>query len=320
MLMWKTVLALVVTIIVIPFIAFRFDDPLTASQAGVLTTLVAIYLVAALLCFLVSTMTGNYSQVDKLWSILPMVYLWLVAWKTGFEPRLVLMAVLVSAWGIRLTYNFSRRGGYSIRFWTGEEDYRWALLRAKPEFAAKWRWVVFNFVFISFYQMGLILLMTLPAVRSMGGGPLTAADWILAALLLGFIVIETVADQQQWDYHGKKRLYREQGGEMPEIYAQGFVHTGLWGLVRHPNYASEQAIWIVFYFFSVAATGQWINWSVMGAILLVLLFWGSSNFSESISAGKYPGYAAYQKRVPRFVPFTRGTMTDPLAGKASPAD
>jgi steroid 5-alpha reductase family enzyme len=301
--MWKTVLALVVTIVVIPFIAFRFDDPLSATQAGVLTMLVAIYLVASLLCFLVSTIAGNYSQVDKLWSTLPMVYVWLVAWKSGFEPRLVLMALLVSAWGIRLTYNFSRRGGYSIRFWEGEEDYRWAVLRAKPEFDAKWRWVVFNFIFISFYQMGLILLMTIPAVRSMGGRPLTLVDWILAILLLGFIVIETVADQQQWNYHRQKRQYREQGGKMPAMYTKGFVHTGLWGLVRHPNYASEQAIWIVFYFFSVVATGRWVNWSVMGVILLVLLFWGSSNFSEAISAGKYPGYAEYQKKVSRFVPF-----------------
>ncbi len=71
------------------------------------------------------------------------------------------MAVLVSIWGIRLSYNFSRRGGYSIRFWTGEEDYRWAVLRAKPEFAAKWKWILFNLLFISLYQMGLILLMTL---------------------------------------------------------------------------------------------------------------------------------------------------------------
>ncbi len=153
--MWKTVLALLVTIVVIPFVAFRFDDPLTLLQSAILTRLVIIYLVAALLCFVVSTLSNNYSQVDKLWSTIPMVYVWVVAWQTGFEPRIVLMAVLVSVWGIRLTYNFSRRGGYSIRFWTGDEDYRWAVLRAKPEFAARWKWIVFNFFFISLYQMGL---------------------------------------------------------------------------------------------------------------------------------------------------------------------
>jgi len=300
--MWKTILALIVTIIVIPILAFTLDEPLTNVQEGILFKLLVVYLVAAGLCFLVSTISRNYSQVDKLWSLIPIAYVWMVAVHSGMEPRLILMALLVTAWGFRLSYNFSRRGGYSWKFWTGEEDYRWAVLRAKPELAAKWRWVVFNLVFISYYQMGLILLFTLPAVRSMNGLPLGWADYFLAAMLILLIVMETVADQQQWNYHKEKKKAQAAGGEIPEKFRKGFVHTGLWGLMRHPNYAAELAIWIVFYFFSVAATGKWLNWSVMGAILLVLLFWGSSSFSESISAGKYPEYKAYKKKVPRFIP------------------
>jgi steroid 5-alpha reductase family enzyme len=61
-------------------------------------------------------------------------------------------------------------------------------------------------------------------------------------------------------------------------------------------------IWIILYFFSVAATGQWVNWSIGGAILLLLLFHGSADFSEQISASKYPKYRGYQEKVPRFVP------------------
>lgn len=301
--MWKTVLALLVTIIVIPVLAFTIDEPVTSFQQEILNELVVVYLAAALLSFVVSTLTNNYSQVDKLWSLIPIAYVWMTAMKSGFEPRIVLMALLVTAWGIRLTYNFSRRGGFSIRFWAGEEDYRWAVLRAKPEFAAKWRWVLFNLLFISLYQLGLIMLITLPAVRSMGGSTLGWTDYLIGALLLGFIVFETIADQQQWNYHKEKRKAMASGGAIPEKYSLGFVHTGLWGKVRHPNYAAEQAIWIVFYFFSVSATGNWLNWSVVGMILLVLLFWGSSNFSESISLGKYPDYTEYRKRVPRFIPF-----------------
>jgi len=301
--MWKTALALLVTIIVIPILAFTMDEPVTGDQHGILMNLLIVYLAAAVLCFLVSTISGNYSQVDKLWSLIPLAYVWMVAVESAYEPRLVLMAVLVSAWGIRLSYNFSRRGGYSWKFWTGEEDYRWAVVRAKPEFTAKWRWIAFNLFFISLYQMGLILLFTLPAVRSMDGLPLGWADYLLAALIFFLIVVETIADQQQWNYHKEKKKAQAAGGELPEKYKEGFVQTGLWGLVRHPNYAAEQAIWIVFYFFSVAATGVWINWSVMGGILLVLLFWGSSNLSEAISKGKYPDYSEYCKRVPRFIPF-----------------
>ena len=302
--MWKTILFLIVTIVVIPLLAFRFDEPLNALQSAVLMKLVVVYLAAALLCFVVSSISKNYSQVDKLWSILPVVYTWIVAFESGFESRLVLMALLVSIWGIRLSYNFSRRGGYSLRFWSGEEDYRWAVLRAKPELSAGWKWMLFNLLFISLYQMGLIMLITLPALKSMDGGALHWVDMVLGALILFFIGIETAADQQQWNYHKTKLKLKESGGDLSEKYRHGFVSNGLWGIVRHPNYAAEQAIWIVFYFFSVIATGQWINWSVMGAILLILLFWGSSNFSESISSGKYPGYAEYKKRIPRFIPFT----------------
>ena len=303
--MWKTALALLVTIIVIPFLSFTLDEPLTDLQHGMLIKLLIVYLAAALLCFVVSTISGNYSQVDKLWSIMPIAYVWMVAVEASMEPRLILMAVLVTVWGLRLTYNFSRKGGYSWKFWTGTEDYRWAVLQVKPELSAKWRWMVFNLFFISLYQMGLIPLMTLPALRSMDGSQLSWADYLIAAILIVVIVFETIADQQQWNYQKAKQKAQVAGGEIEEKYRKGFVETGLWRFSRHPNFAAEQAVWIVFYFFSVAATGHWLNWSVMGAILLVLLFWGSSSFTESITAGKYPDYADYQKRVPRFVPFIR---------------
>ena len=81
-----------------------------------------------------------------------------------------------------------------------------------------------------------------------------------------------------------------------------FVSSGLWAKVRHPNYACEQSNWIVFYLFSVAATGRWINWSMVGCVLLVILFQSSADFSENISTGKYPDYKDYQKRVPKFFP------------------
>jgi steroid 5-alpha reductase family enzyme len=64
----------------------------------------------------------------------------------------------------------------------------------------------------------------------------------------------------------------------------------------------EQMIWILFYIFSVIATGEIFNIAIGGCILLLLLFWGSSDFSESISSEKYPAYKEYQKRVGRFFP------------------
>ncbi|MDT8401360.1 MAG: DUF1295 domain-containing protein [Bacteroidales bacterium] len=300
--MWKTALFLIVTIIIIPFLAFRIDTPLSPEQQALLTDLLWIYIITAVLCFITSTITGNFSQVDKLWSIMPVIYAWIICIRSGYEPRLVLMAVVVSIWGIRLTYNFARRGGYSLKIWAGEQDYRWPVLRKKPEFTAKWKWTLFNLLFISFYQMGLILLITMPALKSLGANPLSRIDYLIAIIAITFVVLETIADQQQWKFQKEKKRLIESGQPLPGKYKKGFVDSGLWGIVRHPNYASEQSIWIVFYFFSVSATGLWLNWSVIGAILLILLFYGSSSFSESISMSKYPGYAEYREKIPRFIP------------------
>jgi steroid 5-alpha reductase family enzyme len=234
---------------------------------------------------------------------MPVIYAWFFASMSEFEARLLLMAILITIWGLRLTYNFGRRGGYSWKIWSGEEDYRWAILRNKQEFQAKWKWVLFNLLFISFYQMGLIWLITLPMVKAMGHGGLNRWDYIIAVIVLFWVIIETIADQQQWAFQKKKYAYKNSEGPVPTEYERGFIQSGLWKYVRHPNYAAEQAVWISLYFFSVSATGDWLNWSIAGALLLILLFQGSSNFSESITASKYPDYKKYQKNIGRFLPF-----------------
>lgn len=303
--MVKTIVVLLFTIIVIPIVSFYVDEPLSVQQKEILIHTLYIALSVASLCFIVGQATGNCSQVDKIWSIVPIVYAWYITFAAGFPDRMVLMSVLVTVWGARLTYNFSRRGAYSWKFWTGEEDYRWEVLRNNPVFKGnKVRWFFFNLFFICLYQNGLILLFTLPILVTLKGADqsLTITDYALALLFILFVVIETIADQQQWNFH-KEKYRRIKAGEKPEgDYAKGFISSGLWSKVRHPNYMSEQAIWIVFYFFSVVATGQWINWSMAGCLLLVILFQGSSDFSEGISESKYPGYKDYKQKTGRFIP------------------
>ena len=44
---------------------------------------------------------------------------------------------------------------------------------------------------------------------------------------------------------------------------------------------------------------------MIGPLLLVLLFMGSSSLGESISAGKYPQYAAYVRQVFKYLPLRK---------------
>ena len=301
-----TIILLIFTVIVVPFVSFYFGTPLNEVQEHVLYGASMIVAGVIAYCFLIGELSKNNSQVDKLWSIVPIGYVWYMTIEGGMNDRMVLMAILVSIWGSRLTFNFARRGAYTWRFWAGEEDYRWEILRKRPGFNNRFVWMIFNLLFISAYQNVLIFLFTLPILSSLADdtSALGMADYALAVVYVTLVVIEFIADQQQYDFQTEKHRRLKEGLPL-EQYEKGFVSTGLWSIVRHPNYACEQAIWVVFYFFSVVATGEWLNWSVAGCVLLIILFKGSSDFSEDISAGKYPEYPEYQRRVPRFIPFLK---------------
>jgi steroid 5-alpha reductase family enzyme len=292
---------LIATLLVVTVLAFQFDLPLTAQQAQLLKEVVLLMLGVAAACFMVGEATGNVSQVDKLWSIVPVAYCWVLAAEAGMDARMVLMSVCATIWGARLTYNFSRQGGYSWKFWGGAEDYRWSHVRAKPELQGPVRWRVFHLGFICLYQNALLLLIVLPILLAAGAPrPLGLADWALAALFLGLVAFETIADQQQWQFQAEKKR-QHASGRVEGNQARGFIAEGLWARARHPNYFAEQAIWLVFFLFSVAATGRF-NWSVAGCLLLMLLFQGSAKLKESICATKYAAYPDYAKRTPRFLP------------------
>jgi steroid 5-alpha reductase family enzyme len=163
--------------------------------------------------------------------------------------------------------------------------------------------MIFNLAFISFYQLGLVLLMTLPIVEVIGSAQeLYWLDYLIAILFVGFLAIETVADEQQWAFQTKKYALKNAGKVLPPEYAKGFLDRGLWKWMRHPNYMGEQAVWFIFYLFTIASGSFWLNWSVIGSLLLLVLFRSSSEFSEDISESKYPEYAEYRRNVGRFLP------------------
>jgi len=268
-----------------------------------LITWIVVMLSVVITCFIISELTFNYSQVDKIWSLMPAVYAFITL--SSFQsPRLWLMAVLVVVWGARLSFNFARKGGYSIIPWKGEEDYRWKVLRDNPALKGRFRFGLFNLFFISFYQNLLIMLFSSPLLVAAfnTGKNLNIGDFLSAGFMLLFIITETVSDNQLYRFQQVKK------GKIAgkDIYSlsleRGFICEGMWKYVRHPNFASEQLIWISFYFFSLASTGRILNFSASGAFLLVLLFIGSSEFTEKISSSKYPAYNEYRKSVPRFLP------------------
>jgi steroid 5-alpha reductase family enzyme len=285
-------------------ITLKFLSSYDNSFQDLVSTWALVLVIVVIVTFIVSEITRNYSQVDKLWSLIPITYAWITVAAIP-SPRLIIMASLVTVWGLRLSYNFYRKGGYNIIPWKGEEDYRWQVMRDNPLLKGRLRFGLFNLFFISFYQNFLIFLFSTPLLLAAlyPDKQLNFIDVIAAIFMFGFIVTEGIADTQLFRFHQEKKQGANESSRYQKSLKSGFFSEGLWKYSRHPNFACEQGVWIAFYFFGAAASGQWINYTIAGPVLLVLLFIGSSQLTENISSGKYPEYAVYRKTVPKFLPF-----------------
>lgn len=257
-----------------------------------LKIVVVITAMTAVVSFLFGALTNDYSWTDRLWSTSPVAYAWIYAAAAGFAPASSFAAVLVTLWGARLTYNFARRDGY-----TGGEDYRWPILRERIDNPVGWQ--LFNLMFIAGYQQFLFICFTLPlyvlSTRSEGG-----LSWTIiggGVLMLAFLVLETIADQQQFEFQQSKYGLLPKRADFEHDYLRGFRTSGLFAVSRHPNYLGELGIWWSVYIMGAAGANMVFHWSLAGPVLLTLLFIGSTIFTESITRGKYEEYEGYRQRV-----------------------
>ncbi|GAA5860124.1 hypothetical protein JCM8547_009191 [Rhodosporidiobolus lusitaniae] len=236
------------------------------------------------LVWVLSEATGNVSQVDRLWTTIPLSYSALFTfypYLTGMvanvrelDPRMLLVFGLQCAWSARLTFQSARRGFLN----PNSEDYRWPIVRnALNPLVFK----IFNLVFIAIYQNILLLVAELPQYLLLthhlsssshvsalarlkphhlktSHVPLNAADVVLAVLFLTTLVVEMKADNQQQRFQKLKHgaLDKQQRGAQMSIEEQkavqrGFVAEGLWSWSRHPNFAAEQTTWWLLYAFTV---------------------------------------------------------------------
>ncbi|CAF0939265.1 unnamed protein product [Rotaria sp. Silwood1] len=276
----------------IPFVWF------TECDTGIY--LLTVMTISTVVCFLLGLITQNYSQVDKLWSLLAPIYCLIVVLYSPFQPRILLMNTLVWMWGLRLTYNFARKGGYT---WSGE-DYRWPVLRKFIN--NRFLFELFNLIFISIIQNILLLFIASPIfyIAYNQSLPLNLWDLVCTLFFLLFFIIEVTADQQQWNFHADKQAKQPWTKD-------GFLQTGLFKYSRHPNFFSEIMIWWVFYAFTFSAQPySYVNWTILGTISLTLLINGSTSFTEWISSQKYPKYKQYQQTTSRLIPFWPSKKVD----------
>ena len=268
-------------------------NPLAGSPFG---SALELCLALIVLCWVAALVSRDNAWLDRLWSLCPPIYCLLVAAADGFDSaRVNLMTVLVLLWGIRLTFNFARKGGFR----RGGEDYRWGVTMER---LGRWFQAV-NIPLIIPSQLLLIWLFTSPihGAWAFPDAPLGWLDGLAALLFLAFLAGQTIGDQQMWTFQQEKKR-KVQAGEEVE---QPFIDTGLFRFSRHPSYFCEMGMWFAFYLFAVSASGNWLHWTGLGFVFLTAQFLGVIPLTESVSAGKYPTYADYQAKTPMLVPWPK---------------
>ena len=246
-----------------------------------LAALVAGVLMAG--CWLASLPKRDVSIVDPLW---PMVFvamawsLWL--WSDGAEgDRSVLMLVMVSVWGLRLSAHLTARK------WGAPEDFRYQALRRRLQ--PFWLWsllVVFGL------QAVLAVVVSLPVQAVLGDSdpsPLRWLDWVGAAVWVVGLAFESVGDEQL-------RRFKADEANRGKV-----MDRGLWRYSRHPNYFGDSVVWCGIWVVAVA-TGAW--WTVVGPLLMTILLLRVSGVTvlERSMGERRPGYAEYAARTSAFVP------------------
>lgn len=236
-----------------------------------------------LILWLISLKIRDVSIIDIFWGFGFVVIAWLTFFLSGGETssRKVLLVLLTTIWGTRLSIHLARR-----KIGT-PEDHRYQAMRAK---VGQRFWLIS--LFLVFGLQGVIMnIVALPVVagqlENAKIGVLAAIGFVLWMIGLAF---EAVGDAQLARFKAKP----ENRGKV--------MDQGLWRYTRHPNYFGDFLIWWGLFF--VAATGQ-NAWTAIGPAIMSFLLVrvsGVKLLEQSLKTSK-EGYADYMSRTSAFFPW-----------------
>jgi steroid 5-alpha reductase family enzyme len=233
------------------------------------------------LWYLVAIATRRNDLADVAWGLGFVVLAWLGVATAGVAPRPVLIAALVTAWGVRLaTHIWSRNRARG-------EDFRYAAWR-KAWGRAFW---VRSYLQVFLLQGFFMLLVAAPiiVVGADPGPPLGWLDGAGAVVSVAGIVFEALADAQL-------RRFRSDPSNKGRI-----LQNGLWGYSRHPNYFGETVFWTGLALVALSSSAGALGLIGPAAITVLLIRVSGIPMLERHHAGE-PEFEAYRRRVSAFVP------------------
>ncbi|MEZ4672077.1 MAG: DUF1295 domain-containing protein [Anaerolineae bacterium] len=251
-----------------------------AMAAGLLA--IFIYMTVQ---WLVSLPLKNASIVDIFWGPGFALASWVYYFTSpdGYNPRKLLVVILVTIWGLRLGWHIARRNiGHG-------EDYRYAAWR--KSYGAVWWWRSYLNVFV--LQGVLMWIISTPLmVAQYQAEP--AAFTLLDCLgiiiwLIGF-VFEAGGD---WQLTRFKADPANKGKVM---------RTGFWRYTRHPNYFGDALLWWGYFGIALAVPGGFLTVFAPALMTLMLMRVSGVALLEKNLTKTKPEYADYIASTNAFFP------------------
>jgi len=234
--------------------------------------------------WLVSLALKNSSIVDIFWGSGFVIAGWAYYFLTpdGFLPRKLLIAILVTIWGLRLsTHVFLRNKGKG-------EDFRYQKWRG--ENGSKWWWKsLFQVFLLQGFLLWIISTPLLAAQFFAKVDHLTFLDFAGAVVwVIGFF-FEAMGDLQLAQF---KKNPANRGK---------VLNTGVWRYSRHPNYFGDAAQWWGYYLIALSAGGWWSIFSPILMTFLLVRVSGVALLEKTMSVK--PGYKEYIESTSAFIPW-----------------
>jgi steroid 5-alpha reductase family enzyme len=243
-------------------------------------------LVMTVMIFACSLWKTNSSAYDAYWSVIPfylVVWLFMVTDGNQWNWMQWLTMLVVSVWSWRLTLNWARG-------WAGWQHEDWRYVDFRNEHGGFFQ--VTNFFGIHLIPTIIVFL------ASLGLFAVATADTFNIWLMLSGIFVGSVGVALEYIADNQLHAFRQRPAPKPD----DLLDTGIWGIIRYPNYLGELLFWWGVALCGIGAGAE--LWTLTGIIVMMALFaFASIPMKDKRMASRRPGYEAYRQRVPALVPW-----------------
>ncbi len=234
--------------------------------------------------WIASIFLKNVAIVDLFWGFGFVLAGWIYFFYTdGYEVRKILLMVLVTIWGLRLSIYLAWRN-------LGKgEDFRYQQFR--KNYGEKYWWISFLQTFL--LQGILMWLISAPLLGAQfysGNSSLNIFDILGILLWIIGIIFEAGGDFQL----AKFKSNPDNKGKV--------LDSGFWRYTRHPNYFGDASVWWGYGFICIAS-GSYLPF--LGSLLMTALIIKVSGVAllEKTLTNTKPQYKDYIEKTSPFIPW-----------------